>query len=138
MGRSRSVSRAGEIPAPDCVCAPPAAAVGDTAGQHDTIAVMHITKRDLAALAARKITKKDLAIRLGTAHTYLCRITPKLPPAPLRAKRLKTADLFATRKAFRFKLARQVAAGRRSLEAAAKEAHCSIRTMYRYICKLNE
>lgn len=97
---------------------------------------MHITKRDLASLAARRITKTALAAQLGISATQMSRITPKLPPGPVRAQRAATAELFATRKAYRTKLARQVFNGRRSLEAAAEEANCSIRTMYRYLCKL--
>jgi transcriptional regulator with XRE-family HTH domain len=97
---------------------------------------MHISKADLAAIAARKLTKTALAKRLGVSPTYITKITPKLSPGPIRQQRLATADLANTRKAFRTKLARQVIAGRRNLASAAREAHCSTRTMYRYICKL--
>ena len=97
---------------------------------------MHIPKRDLAALLSRRLTKTALAKRLGISATYLSRITPKLPPGPVRAQRAKTKQLSDMRKAVRTKLAKQVASGRRSLESAAKEANCSIRTIYRYMpCK---
>lgn len=97
---------------------------------------MHISQADLKALSSRKLTKVALAVKLGVSASYISRITPPLPPGPIRAQRLETAKLFATRKAYRQKLAKQVEKGRRSLESAAKEAHCSLRTMYRYVCKL--
>lgn len=99
---------------------------------------MQISAADSKALAARKLTKRALAAKLGISVGYLSRITPRLPPGPIRAQRLETAKLFATRKAYRDRLAKQVVNGRRSLTSAAKEAHCSIRTMYRYVCKLKK
>lgn len=99
---------------------------------------MQISKKALAALAARKMTKTELAHSLGVSPTYLSRNTPKLPPGPIRAKRQAAQRLFETRKAYRLQLANRVFKGRLSLDAAAKEAHCSIRTIYRYVCKLKK
>lgn len=99
---------------------------------------MHISKADLKAIASRKVTKTEMAKRLGVSAAYLSRMTPKLPPGPIRAQRLAIHELAATRRAFRSKLAKEVLKGRRSLESAAKEAHCSIRTLYRYVCKLKK
>ena len=96
---------------------------------------MKLTKAQLLALEQRKTTKTALAIRLGVSATYLCRITPKLPPGPVRAKRIEIHKLFESRRLHREKLAVQVIAGNRSLESASKQAHCSIRTMYRYVCR---
>lgn len=97
---------------------------------------MNLTAKQLAALAARKITKTALANELGISPTYLSRNTPALPPGPVRAQRQAIHDLFASRRNHREKLAKQVISGRRGLDSAAKEANCSIRTMYRYVCKL--
>lgn len=99
---------------------------------------MNLTASQLKALQQRKITKTALAEQLGVSPTYLSRNTPKLPPGPVCAQRIQTHKLFETRKAFRIKLAKQVVSGRRGLESAAKEAHCSIRTLYRYVCKLKK
>src|SRR6185369_12307441 len=95
--------------------------------------IMRISEANLRALLARKLTKKALATKLGISATHMSRITPKLPPGPICAKRRAAHELFETRKAFRAKLAKEVNDGRRGLESAAKAAHCSIRTMYRYV-----
>jgi hypothetical protein len=97
-----------------------------------------ITAAHLAALNTRKLTKVALAESLGVSVTYIAKNTPKLPPGPIRAQRARTKVLSDTRKAYRTRLAKQVLSGRRSLESAAKEAHCSIRTMYRYLCRLKK
>lgn len=100
------------------------------------IVKMQISAKDLADLAARKISKVDLAARLGVSHTYLVRITPTLPPGPVSEQRRANATFAASRKAFRVKLAKQVEQGTKSIEKAAQEARCSTRTMYRYLCTL--
>jgi hypothetical protein len=96
------------------------------------------TDAELAALSARTLTKTKLAAQYKVSPTYISRITPRLPPGPVAQKRKLTKILSDTRKAYRTKLAKQVIAGRRGLESAAREANCSIRTMYRYICKLRK
>lgn len=99
---------------------------------------MNLTATQLKALESRKITKTALAQQIGVSSAYLSRNTPKLPPGPVRAQRIQTHKLFETRRIFRTKLANQVISGNRTLESAAKQAHCSIRTMYRYVCKLKK
>ena len=99
---------------------------------------MEISKRHLALLAARKLTKTALAAELGVSATYLMRITPPLPPGPVATQRRANSTFSESRKAFRLKLAKQVAAGSKSIERAAAEAKCSERTMYRYLCKLTK
>jgi DNA-binding Xre family transcriptional regulator len=97
---------------------------------------MEISKRNLDRLAKRKITKRALAAELGISECYLNRLTPPLPPGPVRAKRLARADLAQQRRNHRMKLAKMVQSGRRNIESAAKEARCSVRTLYRYLAKL--
>lgn len=98
---------------------------------------MEIAKRDLAAIAARKMTKTALAERLGVSPTYLMRITPPLPPGPVVLQRKANSKLAVSRKSHREKLATKIQAGK-SIEKAAAEANCSVRTMYRYLCKLKK
>lgn len=97
---------------------------------------MDLTKKQLAALATRKITKRALAAKLGVSETYLVRCTPALPPGKTQLERKARSAIYEARREFRTKMARQVMSRRRSLESAAKEANCSTRTMYRYLCKL--
>jgi len=100
-----------------------------------TIRRMEISRKDLAALQARRITKTALAAHLGVSATYLMRITPPLPPGPVAAQRRANSTFAESRKAFRARLAKQVLAGSKSITKAAAEAKCSERTMYRYLCK---
>jgi|EndMetStandDraft_7_1072992.scaffolds.fasta_scaffold197306_2 hypothetical protein len=97
---------------------------------------MQLTKKQLKDLAARKITKRALAAQLGVSETYLVRCTPALPPGKTQIQRRANSVFYEARREFRTKMAKQVMSRRRSLESAAKEANCSTRTMYRYICKL--
>lgn len=94
---------------------------------------MKITKRDLERLAKRKITKRALADQLGISEGYLYHLTPPLPPGPVRNKRLAQSALAQSRRNYRLRLAKLVRRGTRSIESAAKEARCSVRTMYRYL-----
>ena len=96
---------------------------------------MEISRKHLAALASRKLTKTALASELGVSATYLMRITPTLPPGPVAAQRRANSTFAESRKAFRLKLAKQVLAGSKSITKAAAEAKCSERTMYRYVCR---
>lgn len=98
---------------------------------------MEISKRDLAALHARRTTKTALAHKLGISPTYLMRITPPLPLGPVVAQRKAQSKLATSRKAHRERLAIKVVAGK-SIEKAAVEANCSVRTMYRYVCRLTK
>ena len=111
--------------------------VTDTNVEFDCIiaAVAPLDPEDLAALLERRLTKTSLAQRLGVSLAYLNKHTPKLPPGLVRAKRLQTQMLFNTRKGYRLHLAKQVLQGLKSLDNAAKEAKCSVRTLYRYVLK---
>lgn len=99
---------------------------------------MEISKRHLALLAARKLTKTALAAELGVSATYLMRITPPLPPGPVATQRRSNSKLATSRAGHRTKLAAQVIAGSKSITKAAAEAKCSERTMYRYVWKLSK
>lgn len=92
----------------------------------------------LEQLAERVITKKAAADALGISHSYLCRITPNLPPGPHRERRRAATSLMQSRRTHRLRLAKAVEDGKRSLASAAKHANCSERTMYRYVCKLKK
>lgn len=97
---------------------------------------MELSKKVRTALAHRKITKRQLAVDLGISYSYMVRITDKLPPGEVSLQRRRTKELFAVRKGYRMAQAARVIQGEMSLEAAAKLAHCTERTIYRYICKL--
>ena len=88
------------------------------------------------ALGAREVTKKALAAQLGVSYTYLCRLTPKLKPAPANQARNHNHALAVARKEFRTELAQQVARKQLTLQEAAERAHCSERTMRRYLEKV--
>lgn len=69
-------------------------------------------------------------------HTVID-LVGKRKPAPKYQKRKLNSELAATRKDFRLSLAYQVVNGSLSIEAAAKQAKCSERTIYRYIDRIN-
>jgi DNA-binding CsgD family transcriptional regulator len=83
----------------------------------------------LADLIARRVTNREVARLLGVTEAYLSRTLKLLevekdPPANTRKKQ---HELVATRKAHRQSLANQLPPAR-----AAREANCSLRTIYRY------
>lgn len=89
-------------------------------------------------LEARKITLREVAEQLGCNETYLCRVFSHSlqrveSSTSLRAKRAKLAQ---SRREMREKHANLVISRRKSLEKAAADAKCSVRTMRRYVARL--
>lgn len=90
----------------------------------------------LEKLRTRKLTNAQAAEKLQVSESYLSRTVAALQtkvPGPTVQVRKANSDLTKTRRNFRVTLAKQVLNGRKSVTLAAKEAGCSVRTMFRYI-----
>jgi AraC-like DNA-binding protein len=97
-----------------------------------------LTKRTLAQLQARKITNAQAAEQLGVSETYLSRTVAALQdkvPGTSMQKRSAAAKLYKTRQEQRDILAKRVNKGKLTIAAAAEQAGCSERTMFRYVAK---
>lgn len=92
--------------------------------------------RLLNNLRTRKITNAQAADELGVSESYLSRTVAAIQekePGETTAQRAANSELAKTRRVFRTKLAKEVLRRRKTIEDAAKEADCSIRTMFRYV-----
>lgn len=99
-----------------------------------------ITAEQIEALRTRQITNRSLAKQLGVTEFHLSRTFPghkigKIAGPVASAKREKK-QLRLIRDDFRAVLAMKVKNRQLSVEDAAKTAHCSVRTMYRHVAKL--
>jgi hypothetical protein len=87
-------------------------------------------------LADRKVTNAVAAAALGVSETYLSRTVAALgvekAPGKTTAHRNARHELAAARNAHRASLAKTVNKGNMTIEAAAKAANCSVRTMFRW------
>ena len=86
----------------------------------------------------RKLTNSQAAEKLQVSESYLSRTVAALQtkvPGQTVLQRKANADLTRTRRHFRTKLAKEVIRGRKTMAQAAKEAGCSLRTMFRYVEK---
>jgi AraC-like DNA-binding protein len=95
-----------------------------------------LSKKLLDDLQKRKITNAQAAEKLGVSESYLSRTVAALQtkvPGETVQQRKANADLTRTRRQFRTKLAKEVIRGRKTVQAAATEAGCSVRTMFRYV-----
>lgn len=86
----------------------------------------------LEQIRRREITNREVAARLGVSEEHLSRVLKKLnvvkdPPPDRKAQ----AELNRARREFRENAARTM-----SVSAAARAAHCSVRTIYRLKAKL--
>lgn len=112
----------------------------------------HILKRDegkplverlnpklLEQLRTRKVTNAVAAEALGVHETYLCRVLSELGEEKVKgstsAHREARAKLTKARNDTRILLAKKVNRLEMTIERAAKEANCSVRTMFRYCAK---
>lgn len=95
-----------------------------------------LTKGILEALAQRKASSKDVAKLYNVSEAHLSRTLrdlglQKIPAPTMEQKRLSKL-LKASRTAHRLELAKLVLQNK-PIYIAAKEANCSISTIYRYI-----
>lgn len=112
----------------------------------------HVLKRDegkplvdrlnpklLKQLRERKVTNEDAAMVLGVHGTYLSRVLKDLGEEKFKgvttAHREARSKLAETREQFRATLAKKVNRNEISVEKAAKEANCTVRTMFRWCAK---
>lgn len=95
-----------------------------------------LTPGILEALAKRKASAKSVAALYNVSEAYLSRTLKELHlhkiPAPTMEQKRTSKMLKANRTAHRLALAKQVLASK-PIRIAAREANCSIRTMYRYV-----
>lgn len=94
---------------------------------------MEIPEKYLSLIRTRQITKCATAKALNLPISFVYANTAILGPGPVKAEREAKSRLAATRRQHRMRLAKQVAVKKLSLHAAAQEAGCSLRTMYRYL-----
>lgn len=92
----------------------------------------------LTPLNNRETTIRAVAAQLGVSETYLSTVVkPLLERVESSTKyRQNRSILKKTRSKYREFLAKQVEKGDISVETAAIEANCSIRTIYRYLDKI--
>lgn len=87
-------------------------------------------------LAERKVTNAAAAEALGVSETYLSRTVAAMgiekAPGKTTAHRNARHELAALRNKHRETLAKSVNKGGMTIEAAAKAANCSVRTMFRW------
>jgi len=98
--------------------------------------IERLGKRLLEQLRVRKITNREAAEKLGVSEGYLCRVVSTLQskePSVAAQERKAASDLAKTRRQLREQLAKKVLRNQMTLEKAAKEAGCSLRTMHRYV-----
>lgn len=119
-----------------------------------------LTPGILAALAQRKTTARAVAKLFDVSESHFshtirnlienkrCGVPPDQteahlaealqefilrPPAPTVTKKKNAHELKVSRTSFRLDLAHKVVNKTRTVHAAAREANCSVRTMYRYV-----
>lgn len=112
----------------------------------------HVLKRDegkplverlnaklLLQLAKRKVTNEAAAEALGVHPTYLSRTLKAMGETKLKGKttahREGRAELARAREQYRSQLAKKVNRKELTPEAAAREAKCDVRTMFRWMAK---
>lgn len=90
----------------------------------------------LEQLRTRKVTNTAAAAALGISETYLSRTLSELQVEKIKgetsAHREARAKLNTARRTTRELLAKKVNRQEMTVEKAAKEANCSVRTMFRY------
>lgn len=95
--------------------------------------IKRVTPEHLQDYLDRRLSAKDLACLYETKPQY---VRKALPPRPKRAEdRLKKPELVRARREYRGLLAGKVDKGELTIEEAAKQAFCTVRTMYRYLSK---
>jgi transposase len=96
-----------------------------------------LTPGILEAIAQRKTSAKDVAKLYGVSETHLSKALKALNlqkiPAPTPEHKRKAHILMVTRTKVRQELAEKVRLGTKTIHNAAREANCSLRTMYRYV-----
>lgn len=92
-----------------------------------------------AQLRDRKVTNEAAAEALGVSATYLSRTLSELGEEKAKgattAHREARSELNAVREKHRSVLAKKVNKGEMTIEKAAKDANCSVRTMFRWCAK---
>jgi AraC-like DNA-binding protein len=95
-----------------------------------------LTKTLLEKLRTRKLLNAEAAAQLGVSETYLSRtvaaMQEKVPGETMLARKQAT-ELATERRQHRERLAKEVKNGNLTVERAAERAHCSVRTMSRYV-----
>lgn len=81
-------------------------------------------------IISRELTNREVARALGASEEWVCRTLKALgvvrEPAPDRSK---SGTLLTARRELRTRLANDPTL---TLEEAARQAHCTVRTIYRY------
>lgn len=97
-----------------------------------------LTKALLEKLRTRKLTNMEAAEQLGCSETYLSRIVAaqqdKVPGTTMQ-EREAAAKIYKARKEIRAMWAKRVLRKRATLEQAAHECGCSVRTVFRWIAQ---
>jgi AraC-like DNA-binding protein len=96
----------------------------------------------IPAIVRRELTNRDVARKLGVSEGHICRLLKKMdvqrqPPPSREGKRSRPEEmeLLEAREALRREVAARTRATddtRLSVAEAARQAHCSERTIYRY------
>lgn len=102
--------------------------------------IERISKRNLRLLRENRATNAEIAEIYGVSPGYLSKVVnllQKREPGKVVAYRSAQAKLFAARRQLREDLARKVVRKTRpiTVEEAAAQANCSIRTMFRHVAK---
>lgn len=101
--------------------------------------VERLNDKLLEQLRSRKVTNEAVAEALGIHPTYLSRTLREMGFEKVKgatmAHREARSELADAREKFRAQLAKEVNRNKKTVEAAAKEAKCTVRTMFRWCAK---
>lgn len=98
--------------------------------------IKRLTKPLLLKLQRRKMTNAEAAAELGVSEPYLSRTVAAIQqkePGKTTAARKAASKIAAARRQHREQLAKEVKNGKLDVDAAARSANCSTRTMQRYV-----
>ncbi len=84
----------------------------------------------------RRITTRALAAQLGVSENRISRLFPGKIPGPVAQALRDKRKLKDMRHEFRCRLALDVIARRLTVRKASEQAHCTERSMYRYVAEM--
>lgn len=98
---------------------------------------MKIPPEVVSQIVNRTLTNRKASLMLGISEQYFSvlfrRLKLKKVPGPTVVAKRDAKNLSATRIDYRKQVVNQVKNGRKTIQAAAREARCSERTIYRYL-----
>lgn len=89
-----------------------------------------ISELDLRDYIIRRLSTKDIAKMYGVTPSY---VTRSLPPRAYKNQKVYKSGLRKAREEYRNSLASRVDKKELTIKAAAKQAGCSVRTMFRHL-----